>query len=325
MEYGLRRYEASQRLAWLLFFLACLGLAYWYSINGTGGPPAGTSRPAPFQPEVLKSIEFWLDLRWIKGEPFGRFMTFLVTVAFVFLAGRCLGLILQEVGKNLVAYLLRRYVGIAPERPEATPRPTGRKQASSFPPEALIRKADNLVLLVLFHPFRRLKVMLNSPRGVLSLEGLAERERRISETDWDILWGSWTPFRWLVRFLPLVALAQTGWLLQQALLPALSGQRDLNELIGPAFSALFPLLQVIFLCLCFSVASALLKRLESLYLSGVDALLYDQFIARMPYQSSDTMILLEALQRNFQELHAALRRLERSLGEGKTGPERERP
>ncbi len=61
---------------------------------------------------------------------------------------------------------------------------------------------------------------------------------------------------------------------------------------------------MVFLTIAFSVAAGLLRRLESFYLSGVDALFYDRFLTRLPFQSSDTPIVLEMLQKNFQELHA---------------------
>jgi len=92
--------------------------------------------------------------------------------------------------------------------------------------------------------------------------------------------------------------------------PALSGQKDFQELFGLVFNGLFPLLQGVFLTVTLSLAAGLLKRLESFYLSGVDALFYDRFLTRVPFQSSDTPILLETLQKNFQELHSRLRHLE---------------
>ncbi len=172
----------------------------------------------------------------------------------------------------------------------------------------------------MFHPLRRLRVLLTNPQRSLSSETLGEKERRLAEMDWEIIWSSWTPFRWLLRLLLLAGVVQTIWLLHLYLQPALSGQKDLQELFGMVFKALLPLIQVISLVIVFSIASGLLKRLDTFYLSGVDALFYDRFLTKLPFQSSDTPILLELLQKNFQELHATLQRLERFLSAGK-GPE----
>jgi len=312
MEYGLRRYEATQRLVWFLFFLACLGIAY---LMVPGQLPTPSKAPAvsrSIQPEMLKSLDFWLNLRWIHVEPMGKAMVYLTWVLSLFLMGRLLGLMVQYVGKCYIRSLLSMHI----RRSEAAPK--FKQTALSTSPEGtlpalLLEKTDNILLQMLFHPFRRLKVLLADPAGTLSSERLAEKERRLAETDWEILWGSWTPFRWLLRLLPVVGVVQTAWLLHQILQPALSGQKDLQELLGLVFNGLLPLLQVIFLTVAFSLASGLLKRVESFYLSGVDTLFYDRFITRLPFQSSDTPILLEMLQRNFRELQEAVSRLERSV------------
>jgi hypothetical protein len=43
----------------------------------------------------------------------------------------------------------------------------------------------------------------------------------------------------------------------------------------------------------------------------VDDLLYEHFLSRLPFQSSDTVVLLEALKHHFLELQLLIRRLER--------------
>jgi len=318
MEYGLRRYEATQRLLWFLFFFICLGVAYLAIPSPSLAPSKVVSMPHSFQPEVLKSFDFWFNLRWIRVEPLGKLMIYLVWVAFLFLGGRFIGLIVQYLGKYYVSSLLATNIG----RPEQAPRRPG---LSALPPKSevtlpvliLLKKTDNVLLQVLFHPLRRLRVLLNDPQKTCSGEGLAEKERRLAETDWEILWSSWTPFRWLVRLLPLVGVVQTVWLLHLHLQPAMFGQKDLQELSGLVFNALLPLIQVIFLTVVFTLASGLLKRLDSLYLSGVDALFYDRFLTKLPFQSSDTPILIEMLQNNFQEIHARLSRLEQNLPAGR--------
>ena len=235
-----------------------------------------------------------------------------------FFGGRLLGLVVQYVGKYYVSSLLATNIG----RPEQASRHPGLtalppKSEVTLPVLILLGKTDNVVLQTLFHPLRRLRVLLNDPQRTCSGEGLAEKERRLSETDWEILWSSWTPFRWLLRLLPVVGVVQTVWLLHLHLQPNLFGQKDLQEMFGLAFNALLPLFQVIFLTVVFSLSSGLLRRLDSLYLSGVDALFYDRFLTKLPFQSSDTPILIEMLQSNFQELQARLSRLEQMFSEGR--------
>lgn len=310
MEYGLRRYEASERLLWLLFFVTCILIAYWSYSGAPSSQLPGLPMPRSFQPEVLKSPDFWLKFRWIKAEPFGSFIVFLASIAGLFLGGRLIGLLIQLAGKSLVAGYLKEYAEGVRQQPPTSVKGTAARQGFLVRAEELSKKSKNVFFLLLFHPFRRLRVMLSSLDGTFSSEGLAEKERRIAETDWEILWGSWTPFRWIVRLLPLVGLAETVWLIHQYMQPALSGQRELSDLVGPVFTALFPLLQVIVLCLFFSLAGGILKRLEGLYLSSLDALFYDQLIVKVPFQNTDTMMILEMLQRNFEELRSALNRLE---------------
>lgn len=317
MEYGLRRYEAIQRLLWFLFFLICLGCAYVVMPP----PPAASklvSITRSFQPEILKSIDFWLDWRWIRMEPLGNLMTYLVWVAFVFLGGRLFGLIVQYGGNFYVRSLLAANIG-KPEPNTRSPGPPSfsRKSEITLPVQLLMKKTNNIFLQIVFHPLRRLRVLLTNPQTTFSGEGLAEKERRLAETDWEILWSSWTPFRWLLRFLPMVGIVQTVWLLQLHIQPTVLGQKELQDLFGIAFNSLLPLFQAIFLTVVLSLSSGLLKRLESLYLSGVDALFYDRFLTKLPFQSSDTPILLETLQSNFQALHTTLQRLEEALSGGR--------
>jgi hypothetical protein len=314
MEYGLRRYEATQRLLWFLFFLACLSIAYLTVPTPPQAPPQVSPMSPSFQPEVFKSVSFWFDLRCLRVEPLGKVMIYLIWVAYLFLGGRLLGLSVQYGGKIYVRSLL----GANIKRPDENHAPPGQiarsaKPEATLPVLLLLEKTDNIFLQIVFHPLRRLRVLLANPQRTFSLEGLSEKERRLAEMDWEIFLGSWTPFRWLLRFLPVLAIIQTVWLLQPLLQSAFSGQKDLQELFGFAFNALLPLIQVIFLTVILSLASGLLKRIESFYLSGVDALFYDRFLTRLPFQSSDTPILLETLHKNFQELNTALRRLERVI------------
>ena len=144
-----------------------------------------------------------------------------------------------------------------------------------------------------------------------------EKERRIVETDWQILWNTWTPFRWILWVLPLLAMVQTSLLLYLQVEPILTGKKELQDILAPMFGSLVPLVQIITLALVLNLASGLTKRLESLYLSNLDPLFYDRFLSRLPFQSSDTVILLDAMQKHFQELHNILRRLEQAVPAGK--------
>jgi hypothetical protein len=102
-------------------------------------------------------------------------------------------------------------------------------------------------------------------------------------------------------------------------MPIVSGKRELADMFGPVLTGLLPLIQIFVIMIFLKLSSSFLKRLDDLYLSNVDALLYDQLLSRLPFQSGDTLILLEALQRHFQEVHSTLRRLERSMGNEKDG------
>ena len=324
MEYGLRRYEATQRLLWFLFFLACLGIAYLMVPDHLPVTQAGSPLSRTIQLEVMKSLDFWFSLRWISMDPLGKLMLFLVWALSLFLIGRSLGLIVQYAGKHLVKRLLATHVSrseAGPKRAQTSPATT---LETSSQGTFLLEKTDNIFLQSVFHPFRRLRVLLTNPGKTLSSERLSEKERRLAETDWEILWSSWTPFRWLLRLLPVVGAAQTVWLLHLQLQPALFGQKEFQELLGMAFISTLPLIQVVFLTVAFSLASGLLKRLESFYLSGVDTLFYDRFLTRLPFQSSDTPIVLEMLQRNFQELHARLKHLEDFIVPSKESENRKR-
>lgn len=323
MEYGLRRYEATQRLLWFLFFLACLGAAYLMTPARLPEPPSGSPAFRTIQPDVLKSLTFWFNLYWIRMEPFGRVMLFVIWALSLFLGGRLLGLIVQYLGQFLVKSLLNTHLGshASPQRNHPTP-----------PAALLLKRTENILLQCLFHPFRRLRVLLTNPGMTLSSGSLSEKERRLAEADWEILWSSWSSFRWLLWLLPLAGGVQSVTLLVQYLQPVLFGQsdilksalKDFQELFGLVFIGLLPLLQVVFLAIVFSLGAGLLKRLEGFYLSGVDALFYDRFLTRVPFQSSDTPILLETLQKNFQEIHSRLKSLEECIVPSKESESRKR-
>lgn len=317
MEYGLRRYEAAQRLFWVLFFILCLGLAYLLAEAAMDSPAAPKAVPPTLHPDALKSLSFWFQLQWIRGEPFGKVLVYLLYVAMIFVVGRFFWLLVQYVGKFYVMSLLDSHIRKPAGPPKRGLDPLSMNPEKLFPTEILLKKTAPLYLRLLFHPLTRLRLMLARNQGTLSSEELMERERRIVETDWQILWGAWTPFRWLLWLLPFFAMLQSAWLLYQQVQPAVTGQKEIHDILAPVFASIIPLVQVVLITVLLSLGSGLLKRMEGFYLSGVDTLFYDQFLSRLPFQSSDTVILLEALNRHFQELHFVLRRLEKSLGEGK--------
>ena len=67
------------------------------------------------------------------------------------------------------------------------------------------------------------------------------------------------------------------------------------------------------LAVILGLACAFLTRVENLYLANLDASLYDQMLSELPIRSSDTLLILQSLQRHFRELQVALKRLELEL------------
>ncbi len=313
MEYGLRRYEAIQRLLWFLFFLICLTFAYPFSNSYHS-----SLSEAPLQQpgaEALKTSSFWMGLKWLREDSLlTSVVVYLVWVALLFLIGRFAWLITQSIGsfsvKRLLASTIRSPHTFSKSSFSGLPPNLNRL----FPTELLLKRASEIPWRFVFHPYQRLRLMLGSSRGAPASEDLIEKERRIAETDWQILTNTWTPFRWLVWSLPLLGLLQSSWLLHHYLEPVVMGQRDLHDVFGSLMSSLVPIVQMIVVAIALSIFSGLMKRLETLYLSDVDALLYDHFLSQLPFQSSDTIVLLEAMQRQFQELQQSVRRLERTIG-----------
>jgi hypothetical protein len=311
MEYGLRHYEAVQRLFWFLFFLLCTAIAYPIAKSYVAGfshlPPPPT---APhFDP--LKNTAFWFQMNWLRRDSLlGFFIVYLGWLAVLFLAGRVLWLLVQVFGELLVKRILTSTVKSQPIRVKSTFSNSAANWERLFPAEALLRKVNRFPLSLIFHPYQRLRLMFGNPTSAISSQDLIERERRIVEADWQVFSGSWAPFRWLLWPLPLLALLQSVWLFYIQLQPALTGQRELLETFHSLIGNLVPVAQASALAVALCLAGALIRRLEELYLSNVDDLLYDHFLSRLPFQSSDTVILLEALKLHFLELQQLIRRLE---------------
>ncbi|MCE5245174.1 MAG: hypothetical protein ABFD98_02890 [Syntrophobacteraceae bacterium] len=316
MEYGLRRYEAAQRLLWFLYFLICLALAYPVA-NSYTVAAAGAVGQGAFQAELLKSKAFWTQLQWILVEPSGRIMVYMIWVALLFIGLRFVWLVVQYVGNYLLKRTLDSKMNAGRKRGGGVANAPQAGHEKLYSTELLIRDVERFPLRFLFHPYQRLRLLLANPQGALASEDLNEKERRIVETDWHVILGSWAPFGWLMWLLPLTALFQACYLFAQQVQPAIAGQKDFQDVFGFLIASLLPVLQVIGLTIVFRLSSALLKRFEELYLSNVDALLYDQFLSRLPFQSSDTVILMEVMERHYQELQSALRRIERFMGREK--------
>lgn len=323
MEFNLRRYEALQRLLWFVFFLLCLGLAHPVA-KSHQADFKGVAMVASIKPEVLKSSAFLTQTYWLALDPLGGVILFILWAAVLFLAGKFLWLLLQYIGRLLVKRTLAQVVRSPLGRPKPVLETASRGAAKLFPAEPLSRRANSMPLRILFHPFQRLQLMLSNHQHVLSADELTEKERRIVDIDWQVFASSWTPFRWLLWLLPALALVQTGSIFYQQLAPALTGQLEIEEAVGPLLASLLPIGQSIAAVIAFNLLSGLLKRLEDLYLSDVDALFYDQFVSRVPFQSSDTVVILEALQKQFKELQTILRRIEANAG-GEANPGGNKP
>lgn len=342
MEYGIRHYEAAQRLLWLMVFIISLGLAYLIK----GSDAYQRSYPVPTV-GTLKTADFWLELQGLQIQPPGTtgarattqggsdfhrtiqaapgilagIMIYLILLNAVFLGLRAVWLLVQLVGKSLIQILLKTHVKKPVRRQTAALDSLARHMDRFFTGETLAKEVNRFPLPFVFHPFKRLKLLLSQPQATLSAEELTEKDRRIAETDWQILWQSWLPFNWVFWTLPVLALLQSSSLFYVELLPIFSGKRELAEFSTPLLTGLIPLFQVVVISAVLKLASTLLKRIDELYLANLDALFYDEFIARLPLHSADTLILLQTMQRQFMEIQSALRRLERSLPVHGTGEE----
>lgn len=311
MEYGLRHYEAVQRLFWLLFFLLCMAIAHPVAKSYL----AGLAHLPPLQPGVyldpLKSTDFWLRLDWLRKDSLlGFVIIYLGWVAILFLAGRILWLMAQVMGEFFLKRILTSTLKSQPIRVKSSFSGSAANWERLFPAETLLRKINRLPLSLIFHPYQRLRLMFGNPVNPMSSQELLERERRIVETDWQVFSGSWAPFRWLLWPLPVLALLHSAWLFYIQLQPALTGQRELHEAFHTLIGNLIPLAQVGALTVGLHLAGGLIRRIEELYLSNVDDLIYEHFLARLPFQSSDTIVLLEAIKSHFLELQQLIRKIE---------------
>ena len=312
MEYGLRRYEATQRLWWFVFFIVCLGAAYPATGLYFDSHPRVSFPDLKVQVDSFKTAGYWFQLRWLGMEPFGFQTLYLIWAGFLFLCGRVLWLPVQYAGKFIVGGIFDS-VPAGASTGKLSVEGGASRQERPLPARLLAGRVEKISLKFLLHPVLRLRLMLAGSQGVLSSEELLEKERRIVDADWHILHGSWAPFRWLIGFIPLMGLVQAVWLFYKYLIPSCAGQKDLQDIISAVFSGLLPLAPSVTVFIVFKLASSLLSKVENLYLAGLDAFFYDRLLSRVSYRNGDTVVVLDALQKGFQEMYSSLKRIERYL------------
>jgi len=372
MSYGLRRYETIHRLWWFVFFILCLfvarysqGYAYpsrhgpelkdlrkidfWTGLQGIGmtssGPedskanqgrqnPAAKPQPGksdgagiktqPYEP-LTGQDDFRDNIELVSGM-----LLFFIQAGIIFLELRLLWLAIQYAARYLLQLIMSDSADPEPLSLEAARTRPG----SLFPGQILFDKIRRSPMSFVLHPFIRLRLILSVFQRNVSSEDLFEKERRVVKADWQILNGSWGPFRCLLWIVPLLGLAQTALLLVAqfnaaspvlALIPqketieaakpllGLSPQKEILDSVKPTLNLLLPLIQAAGVAIFFQLASTLLKYFEELYLSNLDAFIYDRLLSRLPLRSNDTLLILETLQGQFRDLHAALKKLEEKI------------
>jgi hypothetical protein len=73
------------------------------------------------------------------------------------------------------------------------------------------------------------------------------------------------------------------------------------------------LIQAAGVAVFFRLAFTLVRYFEELYLSNLDAFIYDRVLSKLPMRSTDTTLILESLQQQIRDLNASLRRIEDKL------------
>jgi hypothetical protein len=309
MDHGLTEYEARERLLWFLFLLVCLLMALpalWIHLAGVPRTPviATTS-------ETLKSCAYWSQRHWMHVGPLGKAMAYLAWVAILFILARFFWLMAQFIGKRFLLRSLREMISSLKSR-QATKSwgsstEVDKKAYTSF---ALMVSHLNHPLRFLLHAFRRAQYTLSAAHGMPFTDGLLDRQQRLSDVDLQIFKSSWTAFRWILRLLPILAVLQSFWLIYSETQLFLGKESELEQFANAFWPAMLPLVQLTALAVFLGLAFAFLHRLETLYLANLDASLYDQMLSELPIRSSDTLLILESLQKHFRELQAALNRLE---------------
>jgi len=364
MSYGLRRYETLHRLWWFFFFFLCLFFAR-YSDRFTHFPPQSAEL------KDLGKIDFWTGLQGIgipstspqrsganqnqpdrnarsqtgktayneKGkqsadefhesaEVVSEALLFIIRAGIIFLELRILWLLIQYAGR----FLLQLFLSESEEDGGFDPEPSVTRPETLFAAQSLAAKITRNPLSYVLHPFIRLRLMLSSFRKNVSSEELFEKERRVVDSDWRILNGSWAPYRLLFWIVPVLGVAQTLLLLisqlnaasagivlslqkdaVDAAKPMLGAQKEILDAVKPAFNLLLPMIQAAGAAIFFQVAATLLRHFEDLYLFNLDSFIFDRVLSRLPLRSNDTILILEAIHKQFRDLSAAFKRLENKL------------
>jgi hypothetical protein len=309
MDHGLSQYEARERLLWFLFLLLCALLALpavWIHLAGVPRTPviATTS-------EALKTYGFWAQRHWIHVGPLGKVLAYLAWVAVLFIVARFLWLIVQFIGKGFLLRDLREMMSSLKNRQAAKlSDSTTDVQNKPYAGFALMVSRLNHPSRFLFHAFRRAQNTLSSTAAMPFTDGLLERQQRLSDMDRQIFKSSWSAFRWILRLLPILAALQSFWLIYSETQLFLGKQSELEQFANAFWPAMLPLVQLTVLAVFLGLASAFMSRVERLYLANLDASLYDQMLSELPIRSSDTLLILQSLQKHFRELQVALKRLE---------------
>ena len=312
MDHGLTQYEARERLLWFLFLLLCLLVALpvvWIDVAGVPRSPAVTTSS-----EALKSFAFWSQRYWVHVGPLGKILAYLAWVALLFFLARVLWLIVQYIGKRSLLSNVSEIMPAIKSRQTAKPSDSmtdvQNKPYAGF--AAMVNRLNHPARF-LVHAYRRARCTLSSSAGMPFTDGLLERQQRLSDMDRQLFKSSWTPFRWIVRLLPVLAALQSFWLIYSETQLFLGKQSELEHFANAFWPAMLPLVQLTVLAVFLGLASAFISRVESLYLANLDASLYDQMLSELPIRSSDTLLILQSLQKHFRELQAALKRLELEL------------
>jgi hypothetical protein len=318
MDHGLSQYEARERLIWFLFLLLCLLLALpalWIHLAGAPRAPV-----IPTTSEALKSYAFWSQRHWIYIGPLGKVLAYLAWVAVLFISLRFLWLIAQFIGKRSLIGLLADLTSSLKSRQAAkSSDSTGEVQKKPYAGYAQMLSRLNIPSRFLLHAFRRARFTLLSSPGMLFTEGLLERQKRLSDVDRQIFRSSWAAFRWILRLLPILAVLQSFWLIYPETQLFLGKQSEFEQFANAFWPAILPVVQLTVLAVFLGLASALISRVESLYLANLDASFYDRMLSELPIRSSDTLLILESLQKNFRELQNSFKRLELELKNKKSG------
>ncbi len=316
MEYGLRKYEAWQRLLWFLSFVLCLLLAFPFReayLESVATTPLKNSSAGM---DMIKSLGFWNQQQWVHVKPLGSWLAYLAWVLALIVAGRVLWLVMQFFGKWILARSFPVLESSARDRAGSGLSAVSDMILQRRVPDPLVRWSQGLrrsLLRFVFHAHQRALFTFGSPHGVLMADDLLDRQHRLAEIDWQVMNGSWVPFRWILRCLPLLGLFQTFWLIYQQIQPVVAGHKDIQELASTLLPSVLPFAQVMMLTLIFGLGYGLVSRIENLYLANLDALFYDRLFSTMPIRSSDTILILEAMQKHFREVNQIIERLERSV------------